>query len=225
DTPEIVGIRNAQKSKAERTTAAGRLLGRPVVESKSSVDATLDQWFTPRMLIRQIGLLTAVTMLFAVVFFYATPRLRDGFSPNGFFFGGATMGFRSEVRLQRKGRIHLSSRPVMRVKLSRLLDQRTIELVGEPYFHGAILPEYVSDAEGSRWVRPQSTNLTGMGGRGILRAVSQTTRSLVRQDIVVEPNIARRFAIQPTQPIEDATAVFGSGHGGPDRVQQRYAWA
>jgi transglutaminase-like putative cysteine protease len=222
DSAGATGIRNALERRVDSATAAQLLLARAVVESNRGDDAPLDQWFTTQIFVRQIVLLTIATMLFAVVFFYATPRLRDGFSPNGFFFGGPTMGFRSEVRLQRKGRIHLSSRPVMRVKLSRLLDQRSIELAGEdePYFHGAILPEYVSDVEGSRWVRPQSS------GRGIIRAVSQTTRSLVRQDIVVEPNVSRRFAIQPTQPIEDATAVYGSGYGGSDRAQQqRYALA
>jgi transglutaminase-like putative cysteine protease len=65
-----------------------------------------------------------------------------------------------------------------------------------------------------------------MRGRGFLPAVSQTTRSLVRQDIVAEPNVGRRFAIQPTQTIEDATAPFGSGQGGYERSQQqRYALA
>lgn len=197
---------------------ARQLLASPVVECNSGDGASLDHCFTARLLKRQTAILTATTMLFTVVFFYATPRLRDGFSPSGFFFGGAMSGFRPEVRLQRQGRIHLSDKAVMRVKLSRLLDQRSIELVGEPYFQGAVLPEYVSDAEGSRWVRPQSS-------RGLRRSVAPQTRSLVRQDIVVEPNVSRRFAIQPTQPIEDPTAPFGSGHGSDRVPQQRYSWA
>ncbi|HEY2413387.1 MAG TPA: transglutaminaseTgpA domain-containing protein [Pirellulaceae bacterium] len=209
---------NDTKRTTKSAALARQLLARPVVEWNSRDDASLDHCFSARLLKRQTALLTATTMLFTIVFFYATPRLRDGFSPSGFFFGGATSGFRPEVRLQRQGRIHLSDKTVMRVKLSRQLDQRSIELVGEPYFQGAILPEYVSDAEGSRWVRPQSS-------RSMRRSVAPTTRSLVRQDIVVEPNISRRFAIQPTQPIEDPTAPFGSSRGSDRDQQQRYSWA
>jgi hypothetical protein len=205
-------------NRADAAALARRLLAQPVVEPNRRDDASLDHCFSARLLKRQTALLTATTLLFTIVFFYATPRLGEAFSPCGFLFGGATPGFRPEVRLQRQGRIHLSDKAVMRVKLSRLLDQRSIELVGEPYFHGAILPEYVSDAEGSRWVRPHSS-------RGMRRSVAPQTRSLVRQDIVVEPNVSRRFAIQPIQAIEDPTASFGASHGSERVQQQRYSWA
>jgi len=217
------GTSTAKISQSARM--AKSLLAKPIVEPPRGDDSTIEQCFTLRLLMRQTALITTATMLFTIVFFYSTPRLREGFSPNAFFFGGGTMGFRPEVRLQRKGRIHLSDKPVMRVKLSRLIDQKSIELVGEAYFHGAILPEYVSDEEGSRWLRPQASNIAGLGGRGIMRAVAQSTKNLVRQDIVVEANVSRRFAIQPTQPIEDPMAPFGSGRGNERVQQQRYSWA
>jgi hypothetical protein len=216
-----VAAQKATERMDSHAELARQLLARATVESQGD-DAKLDDCLTARLLNRQTVLLSATTMFFATVFFYATPRLRDGFSPSEFFFGANTTGFRPEVRLQRKGRIHLSDKPVMRVKLSRLIDQRTIEMVGEPYFQGAILPEFVADSEGSRWLR---SNTASFGGRGMRRSVAESTRTLVRQDIVVEPNVSRRFAIQPAQPIESGTAALGSGRGGERIPQQRYSWA
>jgi transglutaminase-like putative cysteine protease len=42
---------------------------------------------------------------------------------------------------------------------------------------------------------------------------------------VLEPNVSRRFAIEPTQTIQDATADLGSGRGGDRGQQQRFSLA
>jgi hypothetical protein len=183
--------------------------------------------FPTRLLMGNTLLLSAATLLLAMVFFYSTPRMKEVFRPEGGSLRGAATGFQPEVRLPRNGRIHLSNRPVMRVQLSRMSDRQPVELAGEPYFHGAILSEYVTDESGSRWVEA-SLMPTITGGRGLLRAVPQTSGTLVRQDIILESNAGRRFAINPVLSLPDeAIPAFGAPHRGrSDRGQHsRYAWA
>jgi hypothetical protein len=193
----------------------------PSVESRATDECQLMQLFTPRLLLRQTALLAVLTVLFTLAFFYATPRLRD-FAP-GRLGSGAVSGFRPEVRLERKGRIHMSSRPVMRTALSRLSDRKPIELISPPYYHGAILTDYVVDDYGSRWLPLQSSGRTS---RGALRAVQTTGRVSVRQDIAVESNVSPRFTIQPIHALPDAMTSFGSGgrSRSENSHQQRYAW-
>jgi hypothetical protein len=200
------------------------LLATPSVELAPGDEAALSRIFPMPLLVRQTVLLTAVTLAFAVAFFYSTPRLRD-FSPDG-IFGRAVAGFRPEVQLMRKGRIHLSERPVMRVALSQMSDRRPVELEGEPYFVGVWLTDYQVDEYGTRWL-PSQFRVGGSGSRWLLWAVPQTLKSQVRQDIVVEPNVNRPFAIMPVHQIYDAPANFGSSsRGNPERTQQnRYSWA
>src|SRR5205823_5271563 len=149
----------------------------------------LTRSLTAAVLVRQISVLAAVTLLFAVVFFYATPRLSDGAWLVG-NSGGRSSGFRPEARLPEGGRIHLSSNVVMRVALSRMLDRRAVTLVGEPYFHGEILTDYAPDERGSRWLPWRTTTLPEFGRRSrssLAPMAPQTTTNLIRQDIVLEP--------------------------------------
>jgi transglutaminase-like putative cysteine protease len=133
------------------------------------------------------------------------------------------------VSLENKGRIHLSNQVVMRVALSRLQDQRPVELYGEPYFQGAVFIDYVPEERGGRWVswRP---NFSPPGETRGLRL--QTTSTLVRQDIALEASTSRRrFAIMPVQPASEMAVV---AYGPPTRSdadnlaiprQQRYSLA
>jgi transglutaminase-like putative cysteine protease len=182
---------------------------------------------------RQTALLTAVTALFTIVFFYATPRLDHLAWQGGVRNAGAISGFRPEVHIKERGRIHLSNQKVMRVALSRMRDRRAVALIGEPYFWGAALTDYVHDENGSRWLpgprlRPRGS-FGGFGGYGFggYAQVSQSTEQMVRQDIARESNSGRRFAIMPfLEPPESsdrprrsmtgsrAPADDGSGWGG-----------
>lgn len=204
--------------------SAKLLLAAPSVEFPPADEIGLSRIFPMPLLVRQTVLLTVVTLAFAIAFFYSTPRLRD-FSPDG-LFGRAVAGFRPEVQLMRKGRIHLSERPVMRVALSRMNDRKPVELHGEPYFVGVWLTDYQVDDYGTRWL-PSQYRVGGGGSRWLLWAVPQTLKSQVRQDIVVEPNVNRPFAIMPVHQVFDAPANFGStSRGNPERTQQnRYSWA
>ena len=190
------------------------------VSSPSATDSRPESGMTPRILIRQTALLAGVTILFAVVFFYATPRLGEASWLGGRSGKAGVSGFKPEIRLDQGGRIHLSSQVVMRVALSKTPpDRRSVELVGDPYFHGALLTEYMPDERGSRWLPWRPLTPIGEGPReprgGLLRAGPQTTTSLVRQDIVLEPSGSSvRFAIMPTQPYTDLLTV---PYGTPSR--------
>ncbi len=217
-----------EKSASELASQAAMLLSRePRVIAAEHGENSLLAIFPARLLFGNTLLLSAVTLVLAMVFFYSTPRLKEVFRPEGGSFGGATSGFQPEVRLARHGRIHLSNRPVMRVQLSHMSDRRPVELVGEPFFHGAMLSEYLTDEGVSRWVEAQFLP-SPVGGRGTLMGVPQTSNALVRQDIILESNANRRFAIMPVLALPEETGpVYGGSRRGREGRGQhsRYAWA
>jgi protein-glutamine gamma-glutamyltransferase len=206
----------------ERTTATGArsatslalLLAPPEVEPPTITEKLLKRALPVRVIASQVTLLSFVTLLFAAAFFYATPRLSDNSWLGGKARGAGSSGFRPEVRLEERGRIHLSSQVVMRVALSRMLDRRPISLIGEPYFQGEVLTEYLYDENGGRWLpRRPIMFLEGRSGgrRGSWQPYPQTTFNLVRQDIILEANaLNRRFEISPSQPVSDTgISAFG----------------
>jgi protein-glutamine gamma-glutamyltransferase len=210
------------------------LLASPQLHLAPVSEAQLARSLTLPILVRQTALLTAVTLLFAIVFFYATPRLGDRSWLGGRSAGGLS-GFRPEALIAERGRIHLSSHVVMRVALSRMTDRRPITLIGEPYFHGEILTDYRPDERGSRWVRwrPPLAPGSSRGQRwGLAPMAAQTNTALVRQDIALEASTSsRRFAIVPTQPLWDLALVpYGSSPRSESEAivgprQQRYSTA
>jgi hypothetical protein len=209
------------------------LLGRPEI---STVPPNLAAAVTPALLIRQTAVLALATLLFAVVFFYSTPRLSESAWAGGMSGRNGITGFRPEVRLDQRGRLHLSSQIVMRVALTKIADRRSLELITEPYFHGALLTEYKPDEAGGRWLpwRPSLASPDRPRERlgGMMRAPPQTTISLVREDIVMEASTAGlRFAIMPTQPYSEMmTLAYGGttpreGDYNSTARQQRYSVA
>jgi protein-glutamine gamma-glutamyltransferase len=210
------------------------LLGRPEI---SIAPPNFAASLTPALLIRQTAVLAAVTLLFAVVFFYSTPRLSEAAWLGGLSGRNGIAGFRPEVRLDQRGRLHLSSQVVMRVALTKIFpERRSIELISEPYFHGALLTEYKPDEAGGRWLpwRPSVASPDRPRERlgSMMRAPPQTTISLVREDIVMEASTAGlRFAIMPTQPYSEMLTMAYGGttpregdYNAPAR-QQRYSVA
>jgi hypothetical protein len=228
--PATVASASAEKSQP----AWSVLLGQPEI---SAAPPNLAPAFTPGLLIKQTVVLAAVTLLFAVVFFYSTPRLGEAAWLGGLSGRNGIAGFRPEVRLDQRGRLHLSSQVVMRVALTKIFpERRSIELISEPYFHGALLTEYKPDEAGGRWLpwRPSMASPDRPRERvgGMMRAPPQTTISLVREDIVMEATTAGlRFAIMPTQPYSEMqTLAYGpvtpreGDYNGPAR-HQRYSVA
>jgi protein-glutamine gamma-glutamyltransferase len=207
---------------------AWRLLtAEPQIQAVEISESDVARSLTRGVLVRQTALLTGATLLVAVVFFYATPRLSDS-SWLGAAGAGGRAGFRPEARVAERGRIHLSSHVVMRVALSRMLERRPVRLFGEPYFHGEVLTEYRADERGSRWLPWQAPSSRAQ--RYALASMApQTNRTLVRQDIVLESNPSgRRFAIVPTQVLADVPLVPYARSAGDVTTtprQQRYSVA
>ncbi|MEX2175510.1 MAG: DUF3488 domain-containing protein, partial [Pirellulaceae bacterium] len=127
-------------------------------------EATAPMPVRPATIARQVLLLAVANVLFAAVFFYATPRLDAGAWSGSRGGTHAVTGFTPEASLEEYGRIHQSNQLVMRVSLSSAADRKPYLMIGEPYFNGMALSQYVRDAGGARWttVRPQSGNRLGL---------------------------------------------------------------
>jgi hypothetical protein len=161
----------------------------------------------------QVVLVSLVTLVFSIAFFYATPRMNENAWQAARSRSG--VGFQPEIHLEERGRIHLSSQLVMRAQLTKMSDRRPVMLVSDPYFHGETLTTYRHDDRGGRWLPRRSGWPPGSaGGRG--RSYSpplMSPASMVRQDIVLEATTtSRRFAIQPNQSLSDYPSV---GYGWP----------
>jgi transglutaminase-like putative cysteine protease len=175
----------------------------------ASTTAAGDWPMAPRVVARQVGLLVAATLPFAVVFFYVTPRFSDSPWMGSRFGAGGYSGFQPEVRLAERGQVHLSSQTVMRVALWHRSDRRPVAMVEDPYFQGAVLVDYLYDQQGGRWLPAPMPRVRG--GRGEGPPLALTASSLVVQDLVLEPSISHRvFAIMPTVPISGGSSDIGS---------------
>jgi transglutaminase-like putative cysteine protease len=180
---------------------------------------------------QQTAGLTAVTALFTAVFFYATPRLDHLAWQGGVRSAGAISGFRPEVHIKERGRIHLSNQKVMRVALSRMRDRRAVPFIGDPYFWGAALTDYMHDESGSRWLPgPRLRSQRGQGGYGGYgyggyAPVSPSLDQMVRQDIARESSGGRRFAIMPfMEPLESSDRPRRSITGSRAPSDERSNW-
>jgi transglutaminase-like putative cysteine protease len=152
---------------------------------------------------RQVVLLALATVVFAGVFFYATPRLHE--SAWADMRGGAhvTTGFSAEAALEESGRIHQSNHLVMRVTLSALANDEPYMLISEPYFHGLALTEYVHDRAGGRWVAGRLRRSSQVWKLSPPRPPTVAMSSLVREDIMLEGGSLQVFAILPMHRIQE----------------------
>jgi transglutaminase-like putative cysteine protease len=196
--PSPSGDARTGSASSKPRSPAQLLLAPPQVHALA---APADSWCClPRgFLARQVSLLTIVTFLFAAIFFYAAPRLNDGSWQGARRRGAGTAGVTPQVKLPEAGRIHLSGQIAMRVALTRQQDKQPVPLAQDPYFHGAVLTEYVNDENGYRWLPRTPPNLP-LGQRNPSPApqLPLTSAGLVQQDIVLEAvssNLA--YAIMP----------------------------
>jgi hypothetical protein len=210
------------------------LLAAPQVLINRATETDVRRGLTASIIARQTALLAVVTVLFAAVFFYATPRLSEASWLAGRSQAAGISGFRAELQLEERGRIHLSNQVVMRVSLTRMKDRKAVELIGEPYFHGAALTDYTYDELGGRWLPWRHPDSPRTGQRlGSPQIAPQTNTNLVRQDIVLEGTASgRRFAIMPMQAIPDqpeGRPYAGGGRRAEEAAfvsrQQRYSFA
>jgi transglutaminase-like putative cysteine protease len=193
---------------AARGPAWQTLLARPQVaagDAREEIAAAA----RPALVVRQVVLLAATTVLFAGVFFYATPRLGDGPWSNSRSSSYALTGFRPEVELEEYGRIHQSNQLVMRVSLTSVEDGKPCLMVGDPYFNGAALTEYERDGDRSRWRPPPRQRTAGVITRGQPPPLPRITAPhQVRQEFSLEGGASTYFAILPVQALRDSRNEF-----------------
>jgi len=205
---------NSTSANVPATSAAGNLLGAPVAASPQSAIAVTEGARLPLMA-RQAALLGLATGAFASVFFYATPRNPHGAWSELRGEANSASGVRNQVTLAQSGRIHLSSQLVMRVSLSSVATGQPYVLTAEPYFHGMLLSEYVTNGSEGRWVvgRAPRQNASPLP----LSPANQTVpaASLVRQDYLLEGGANQLFAILPIYSVDgspsDISVRQGSG--------------
>jgi transglutaminase-like putative cysteine protease len=187
-----------------------QLLARPECAGGSARDE-IAAAARPGLVVRQVAILAAATVIFSVVFFYATPRLGEGPWTNQRSGSHAVTGFRPEADLEESGRIHQSNQLVMRVSLTSVADRQPYHLIGDPYFNGLALTEYVRDLGGSRW-RSSTASAPRLSGaiRRSLRTALPRVRSphQVRQEFSLEGNAHHYFAVLPVQRLPDSPDDF-----------------
>jgi hypothetical protein len=158
------------------------------------------------MIGRQVALLGGATLVFAAVFFYATPRLGEGSWSGGRSATHAVTGYRNEARLEEFGRIHQSNQVVMRVSLTTIVQRKPYQMVGEPYFTGTALGVYEHDGEGGRWSPLNYPRTSRAFSQQMLERAqrSLTTSSQVRQEFKLEGGSAGSlFIIVPMQRLDE----------------------
>jgi transglutaminase-like putative cysteine protease len=157
------------------------------------------------LVLGQACVLAAATVFFAAVFFCATPRIGEGPWSGPRTRGmGATTGFTPEIALKRNGRVHLSRDLMMRVTLSSLADRNPVVLVGDPYFHGATLHEYVPEGNVARWIHTRRRLSSRFSRHSRTPMPSLAGPYAVRQDINLEhaPGTIL-FGLMPAVPLID----------------------
>lgn len=131
-------------------------------------------------LLRQIAAIGFSTLVFAFVLFFTAPRL-DSSARRGYQARPTRLvGFSEEVTLDEMTSILESSDTVMRVSFRDAASGRPYRVYGEPYFRGVVLTKYVYDDGVARWRRPAKF-------AGDVLSVPPPSRSLVRQDVTLQP--------------------------------------
>ena len=130
--------------------------GAPAAE----LTAALGGW----RVVRQVALLASATLLFAAVFFYATPRLNDSSWQGSAAAAARRSGFAGEVRLERVGpHPPQQSGRACGSLLTRLNDRQPVSWSASPIFTGSTLTDYSSRGRrqplgrGARPPRPSGT--------------------------------------------------------------------
>jgi transglutaminase-like putative cysteine protease len=142
--------------------------------------------------IRQISAFGAITVLFAVFFFYFSPRAA-GSAWAGRGKRQAEVGFTSEVTLNEIANVIVSNQSIMRVSFSDYRLDAPYKVYGDPYFRGAVMDSYNPDFRGSPQWR-YSTSKTGYR----LATIPAGKNELVIQSITLEPtNRDALFAVMP----------------------------
>ncbi len=155
--------------------------GLPVIEV-IDVGTVLNKSIVTRRIIPPIMAMFTVTVAFAIVLFYTTPRT-GGANWQGGGAGMNLVGFSPEVSFEGMGQLLLSDARVMRVSFTDERSGEPYTVIGEPYLRGGVLTKYLSsDGHGRWWQESEAISM-----RGSDLPSPPNTRDLVRQDVLLEP--------------------------------------
>ena len=163
--------------------------GRPVAYSLISREdsSALIGW----RFARQILGMGLITLAFTVVFFYSTPRSSGTNWKQGGMGRQNLVGFAPEVSFDEMGEILTNNEPVMRVTFHDPITEEPYVVIGEPYFRGAVLVQYLQKTSDSRWK-------FDVGAATSRRLPSAPAVANVRQEVFLEPtNEPTLFSVFP----------------------------
>ena len=179
-----------------------RLNRRPVISSVVAVES-LSRAIVGWGFAKQIAGLGVTTFVFAVVLFFAAPRLESSARRSLHTPTQHVVGFSSEVRLGDLDEILQSDETVMRVSFREPTTNLPYRVSGDPYIRGSILTNYVCRDDEGRWTQPvrmwpprEFTADAGLASTlSLTRRVPSPSRlgpppphaPLVRLDVVLEP--------------------------------------
>jgi transglutaminase-like putative cysteine protease len=149
---------------------------------------------TRRLVAPLLGL-GAAMLVFAAVFFLATPR-SGGASWEGGAATRSVVGFAPEVSFEDMGKLLQNDARVMRVSFANAKSDAVYTVVGEPYFRGAVLTKYLT----GRWHQEAES----ASAASVPLLTPPDTRELVRQEVLLEPTgQSLLFSLFPVYAISD----------------------
>lgn len=167
---------------------------RPQFEIVDDQEVLQDALLTRQLVAPLLGL-GAFMLVFASVFFLATPR-SGGASWEGGAATRSVVGFAPEVSFEDMGKLLQNDARVMRVSFANAKSDAVYTVVGEPYFRGAVLTKYLMGHWRQEAESPSAASVPLW--------TPPDTRELVRQDILLEPTgQSLLFSLFPAYAISD----------------------
>lgn len=159
------------------------LLGSPPQVSTSTTRESLPRELGRASYMGQVGTFGVVTLAFATVLFYSTPRLGGAGwqGSRGRGHGQATVGFSRQISLDEMGEILQSDELALRISFFDHATNEPLTPHNEPYLRGGVMTSY-GDSQGvGRWT------ISSAPPRGVLLDEARSMTGLVRQEIWIEP--------------------------------------
>ena len=172
--------------------------GPPVIDVLETADVVGGRIVGWKFMLPIVSMVLA-TLVFASVFFYATPRTGGANWESG-SRARNVVGFSPEISLDQMGKVLLSPVRVMRVSFSNAKTNEPYTVIGDPYFRGGTLVNYFSTHGKGQWRRNLDVDLRS----GLKLPSAPNARDIVRQDILLEPTGTNTlFSLYPVYSARD----------------------
>ena len=151
--------------------------------------SALNRSIVTRRIVAPVLAMVAATAVFAMAFFFTTPRT-GGASWQSGLRGRGLVGFSPVVTFDEMGQLLQSDQRVMRVAFSSVRTGEPYTVIGEPYLCGVVLTRYSNGL----WQQASRSNQIPLAALGKPPGV----RDLVRQNVLLEPTGSNRlFSVFP----------------------------